>query len=94
MRIRKHFLAVMATLPALFMHTGAVQAACPVSMDVDTLVECIIIEGSDTNYQVWKKEYELIGTGRSRDEDPSAHVTAEDFKRYHRWFASENHATN
>ncbi|MDH5472892.1 MAG: hypothetical protein OEY61_08540 [Gammaproteobacteria bacterium] len=45
---------VMLALPIV------VFAECPSHMDVDQLVECITIEGSDANYQNWKKEHDSL----------------------------------
>jgi len=40
---------------------GPVFANCPSNLEADKLIECITIEGSDSNYQNWEKSYaELI----------------------------------
>ncbi|MDH5472949.1 MAG: hypothetical protein OEY61_08840 [Gammaproteobacteria bacterium] len=38
---------------------GPVFANCPSNLEADKLIECITIEGSDSNYQNWEKSYAI-----------------------------------
>lgn len=59
-------------LSTLFFSTA--QASCPISMEADKIIECISIENDGEDYHHWQKEYALIGSGLSREDDKSQFI--------------------
>lgn len=68
---------LMLLIPGIFT-SQLVLAECDSNkLNDDELVECITVEGAGEDYENWKREYNKIGTGRSREEESTYIIDTE-----------------
>lgn len=61
----------------------AANAECPATLDAEHTARCVVVEGAGESYQKWLANYQLIGTGLSREESGATQrVTLDDSHNY------------